>query len=306
VRVDTGVVEGSEISIYYDPLISKLITYGPSRDVAIEKMKHALDTYVIKGVKHNIPLLRDIISHPRFMSGDINTKFIPEVYPGGFKDISLSEREAERLAGIAAYMKARQDARAREYVNEAHVKPSAAAKGDTHEYRVKVKDTFYTAAVAETSPGHYDLHVNNKKMALAVDWPVYSPLLEAKVDGEEVVVQHLGHKTYTLNLGFKGSLFDVKVLTPHEHELYKYMPAKLAVDMSRIVVAPMPGQVVSVSVKAGDTVNEGQEVAVVEAMKMQNSLRAQRSGKVKAVNVKVGQNVQPDDVMVELEDTKKQ
>ena len=104
VRVDTGVVEGSEISIYYDPLISKLITYGSSRDEAIDKMQHALDTYYIKGVKHNIPLLRDIISHPRFRSGDINTKFIPEVYPDGFKGIELSQRENERVCLLSCVL----------------------------------------------------------------------------------------------------------------------------------------------------------------------------------------------------------
>lgn len=172
-------------------------------------------------------------------------------------------------------------------------------------FLIQIKDTFYTTAVTETGHNQYEVHVNNKKMSVAVEWPVYSPLLVAEVDGEEVVVQHLGHKTYTLNLGFKGSLFDVKILTPHEHELYKYMPAKLAIDTSRVVVAPMPGQVISVTVKVDDVVNEGQEVAVVEAMKMQNSLRAQRAGRVKAVNVKVGQNVQPDDVMIELDDPPK-
>uniref|UniRef100_A0A8C1SX44 Propionyl-CoA carboxylase alpha chain, mitochondrial n=1 Tax=Cyprinus carpio TaxID=7962 RepID=A0A8C1SX44_CYPCA len=233
VRVDSGIQEGSDISIYYDPMISKLVTYGKTREEALKKMEEALDNYVIRGVTHNIPLLREIIVHPRFVSGDISTKFLPEVYPDGFKGHMLTAGERREL-------------------------------------------------LATTAALYVAVEIDGEKVEVSGEWNLASALLPITINGK--------HRNLQL-----------RVLSKLAAYLSKHMPEKIPEDTSSILRSPMPGSVVAVSVKPGDNVAEGQEICVIEAMKMQNSMTAAKTAKVKSVHCKAGDTVGEGDLLVELE-----
>uniref|UniRef100_A0A665VGE6 Propionyl-CoA carboxylase alpha chain, mitochondrial n=1 Tax=Echeneis naucrates TaxID=173247 RepID=A0A665VGE6_ECHNA len=244
VRVDSGIEEGSDISIYYDPMISKLVTYGATRGEALARMEDALDNYVIRGVTHNISLLREIITHPRFISGDISTNFLPEVYPDGFKG---------------------------------------------HQLEAGKRCTW--------------VEVDGGTVEVSGQWNLASPLLPLSINGTQRMLQ-VNANTYTHNLGFFGlgtTPSTLLVLSKLAAQLNSYMPEKVPEDTSSILRSPMPGTVVAMSVKPGDTVAEGQEICVIEAMKMQNSLTAVKQAKVKSVQCKPGETVGEGDLLVELE-----
>uniref|UniRef100_A0A8C1YLH6 Propionyl-CoA carboxylase alpha chain, mitochondrial n=1 Tax=Cyprinus carpio TaxID=7962 RepID=A0A8C1YLH6_CYPCA len=241
VRVDSGIQEGSDISIYYDPMISKLVTYGKTREEALKKMEEALDNYVIRGVTHNIPLLREIIVHPRFVSGDISTKFLPEVYPDGFKGHMLTAGERREL-------------------------------------------------LATTAALYVAVEIDGEKVEVSGEWNLASALLPITINGKHRNLQVDKHK-----------YFKLRVLSKLAAYLSKHMPEKIPEDTSSILRSPMPGSVVAVSVKPGDNVAEGQEICVIEAMKMQNSMTAAKTAKVKSVHCKAGDTVGEGDLLVELE-----
>uniref|UniRef100_A0A669EFU8 Propionyl-CoA carboxylase alpha chain, mitochondrial n=1 Tax=Oreochromis niloticus TaxID=8128 RepID=A0A669EFU8_ORENI len=249
VRVDSGIQEGSDISIYYDPMISKLITYGATRAEALGRMEDALDNYVIRGVTHNIPLLREIITHPRFVSGHISTNFLPEVYPDGFKGHQLEADAKRELLASAAVL--------------------------------------YIAAELRSAK----VEMDGAKVEVWGALNLASPLLPLTINGTQRMLQ----------VTHSYVLFKVRVLSKLAAELNSYMPEKVSEDTSSILRSPMPGTVVAVSVKPGDTVAEGQEICVIEAMKMQNSLTAVKQAKVKSVHCKPGETVGEGDLLVELE-----
>uniref|UniRef100_A0A673GVJ9 Propionyl-CoA carboxylase alpha chain, mitochondrial n=1 Tax=Sinocyclocheilus rhinocerous TaxID=307959 RepID=A0A673GVJ9_9TELE len=254
VRVDSGIQEGSDISIYYDPMISKLVTYGKTREEALKKMEDALDNYVIRGVTHNIPLLREIIVHPRFVSGDISTKFLPEVYPDGFKGHMLTAGERRELLATAAAL--------------------------------------YVA-----------VEIDGEKVEVSGEWNLASALLPITINGKHRTLQCSFFNLRYLCNHFSVSCvqFKLRVLSNLAASLSKHMPEKVPEDTSSILRSPMPGSVVAVSVKPGDNVAEGQEICVIEAMKMQNSMTAAKTAKVKSVHCKAGDTVGEGDLLVELE-----
>uniref|UniRef100_A0A9J8APF9 Propionyl-CoA carboxylase alpha chain, mitochondrial n=2 Tax=Cyprinus carpio TaxID=7962 RepID=A0A9J8APF9_CYPCA len=253
VRVDSGIQEGSDISIYYDPMISKLVTYGKTREEALKKMEEALDNYVIRGVTHNIPLLREIIVHPRFVSGDISTKFLPEVYPDGFKGHMLTAGERRELLATAAAL--------------------------------------YVAAQLRSQKFLGDLRVSIV--------PAESRQWELCVELDKGV--HMLGVSMCNRFSVSCAQFKLRVLSKLAAYLSKHMPEKIPEDTSSILRSPMPGSVVAVSVKPGDNVAEGQEICVIEAMKMQNSMTAAKTAKVKSVHCKAGDTVGEGDLLVELE-----
>uniref|UniRef100_A0A8C2AYS4 Propionyl-CoA carboxylase alpha chain, mitochondrial n=1 Tax=Cyprinus carpio TaxID=7962 RepID=A0A8C2AYS4_CYPCA len=249
VRVDSGIEEGSDISIYYDPMISKLVTYGKTREEALKKMEEALDNYVIRGVTHNIPLLREIIVHPRFVSGDISTKFLPEVYPDGFKGHMLTAGERRELLATAAAL--------------------------------------YVAAQLRSQKFLGDL---SRQWELCVELDKGVHMLGVSRSGNNYTVSEIVENITSLVTSYKLAA-----------SLSKHMPEKVPEDTSSILRSPMPGSVVAVSVKPGDNVAEGQEICVIEAMKMQNSMTAAKAAKVKSVHCKAGDTVGEGDLLVELE-----
>ncbi|KAI9343993.1 carbamoyl-phosphate synthase L chain, ATP binding domain-containing protein [Obelidium mucronatum] len=304
VRCDSGIVEGSEISIYYDPMICKLCTYGETREVARHRMESALDRYVIKGVTHNVPLLRDVISHPRFASGKISTKFLAQEYPKGFKGAALDDKKKTQLFSLSAVVHAMRDLRKREWISGGGSLVEFAPKKEAWELHVSLNKTGEKEVVHLNSEkdGSWTVKVgDHDAVNTRVNWEVNAPLVEAVVAGENVVVQFLDPLPVGYRLQYLGTKFEVSVQSPRQHELSKHMKEKPKLDLTSVILSPMPGTVVSVAVKEGDVVAEGAELGILEAMKMQNVVRSPRAGKVAKVSVKAGQSVAGDEIMIELE-----
>ncbi|OCT95425.1 propionyl-CoA carboxylase subunit alpha L homeolog isoform X1 [Xenopus laevis] len=300
VRVDSGIQEGSDISIFYDPMISKLVTHGRDRTEALKRMEDALDNYVIRGVTHNIPLLREIITHPLFIKGDITTKFLPEVYPDGFKGHTLSCEEQNELIGSAASIYVALQRRSHQFLSNTRVPIakndancwdlSVQLDGKSHSVKVtRIKDTF-------------SVEIDGTTLNVSSDWNLSSSLLSVSFGGTQKTIQCLARDAAgNLSIQFMGTVYKLQVLTSQAAELSKYMPEKVEEDTSSILRSPMPGTVVTVSVKPGDMVSEGQEICVIEAMKMQNSMTAAKTAKVKSLHVKPGETVGEGDLLVQLE-----
>lgn len=306
VRCDTGIVEGSEISIYYDPMICKLCTYGATRDAARHRMEAALDRYVIKGVTHNIPLLRDVISHPRFAAGKLTTKFLQEEYPKGFKGAEMTDERATKLFAVAGMIYARRQLRDRTWLQGggsmgSKTAPTSLNAWDLHIGIEGSSGAHQHVLVQASKDGSFHVSVDGKTVNVSSNWKLESPLVEAVVDSEPTVVQYLDRLPLGFRLQFLGTKFDMSIRSLNQDNLSKYMKEKPKLDLTSVILSPMPGSVVSVAVKEGDIVAEGTELAVVEAMKMQNVIRAPRAGTVKKVNVKPGHSVAGDDIMIELQ-----
>ncbi|NXG82631.1 PCCA carboxylase, partial [Stercorarius parasiticus] len=279
VRVDSGIQQGSDISIYYDPMISKLITYGSNRAEALKRMEEALDNYVIRGVAHNISLLREVIIHPRFVKGDISTKFLPEVYPDGFKGHKLTDLERRELLATAASLYVAEQLRSQRFLGTPRI-PIAKSKRSIWELSVRLGDGIYPVAVSKDGTS-FSVEVDGMKLNVTSEWNLASPLLSVTIDGTQRTIQRLSRNASgDTSIQFLGTVYKLQILTKVAAELSKYMPEKAAEDTSSILRSPMPGAVVAVSVKPGDTVSEGQEICVIEAMKMQNSMIAAKTGKV--------------------------
>uniref|UniRef100_A0A4W6C2R2 Propionyl-CoA carboxylase alpha chain, mitochondrial n=1 Tax=Lates calcarifer TaxID=8187 RepID=A0A4W6C2R2_LATCA len=276
VRVDSGIQEGSDISIYYDPMISKLVTYGATRSEALARMEDALDNYVIRGVTHNIPLLREIITHPRFISGDISTNFLPEVYPDGFKGHQLEADTRRELLASAAALYITAQLRSQRFLGEL-----SPVECNHWELCVELGEQRHVLEITK-SGNVYTVEVDGGEVEVSGQWDLASPLLPLTINSTHKMLQ-------------------VRVLSKLAAELNSYMPEKVPEDTSSILRSPMPGTMVAVSVKPGDTVAEGQEICVIEAMKMQNSLTAVKQAKVKSVHCKPGDTVGEGDLLVELE-----
>ncbi|NXL00229.1 PCCA carboxylase, partial [Mesembrinibis cayennensis] len=279
VRVDSGIQQGSDISIYYDPMISKLITYGSNRAEALKRMEEALDNYVIRGVAHNISLLREVIVHPRFVQGDISTKFLPEVYPDGFKGHKLTDLERRELLATAASLYVAEQLRSQRFLGTPRI-PIAKSKRSTWDLSVHLGDGIYPVAVSKDGSS-FSVEVDGTKLNVTSEWNLASPLLSVTIDGTQRTIQRLSRNASgDTSIQFLGTVYKLQILTKVAAELSKYMPEKAAEDTSSILRSPMPGAVVAVSVKPGDMVSEGQEICVIEAMKMQNSMIAAKTGKV--------------------------
>ncbi|KAK8734798.1 hypothetical protein OTU49_005655 [Cherax quadricarinatus] len=300
VRCDSGVEEGSNISIYYDPMICKLVCYGSSREEAIENSIKALDAYVIRGVTHNIPLLRDILTEARFVSGDISTNYLPEVYPDGFKGKQLTSQEQINLTAMLASVHLKNTLRSRNFVNQSRVKGSSKLPTVCN-LIIKYGDKEVPCSV-KVDDGNFKVTVNGATVTVNDQFDLASPLIEANINGtwETVQLIKLG-PAGEIRIRYRGTAFQCQVVSQEVHRYFSLIPEKPKVDQSKQVLSPMPGLVKSIACGPGDMVAEGQEVCVIEAMKMQNSLSAATSGKVVAVHVKEGDTVEEEQILVELE-----
>ncbi|KAM5312046.1 propionyl-CoA carboxylase alpha chain isoform 4-T4 [Glossophaga mutica] len=302
VRVDSGIQPGSDISIYYDPMISKLITYGSNRTEALKRMEDALDNYVIRGVTHNIALLREVIINSRFVKGDINTKFLSDVYPDGFKGHKLTENERNELLAIASSLFVASQLRAQCFQEHENSRvPIVRLKVANWELSIKLNDQVHTVVVSNSGKT-FSVEVDGLKLNVTSTWNLASPLLSVSVDGTQRMIQCLSREAGgNMSIQFLGTVYKVHILTKLAAELNKFMLEKVAEDTSSILRSPMPGMVVAVAVKPGDMVAEGQEICVIEAMKMQNSMTAGKTGKVKSVHCKAGDTVGEGDLLMELQ-----
>ncbi|KAF8788939.1 Propionyl-CoA carboxylase alpha chain like protein [Argiope bruennichi] len=292
--------EGSEISIFYDPMICKLITFDETRNAAISTMIKALDAYVIRGVSHNIPLLRDIMTEKNFVEGNLSTKYLYDVYPEGFNGKQLSESEMEHLAALCGCIFVRHETRSRHFLNQPQPPLESTLPAD---WNLITEINERNIELLVTEKNHvFEVTVNGKKIIIPGDIHLSAPVLETTIGEEPYTCQLIKHDgAGNLRIRFAGTTFKVRVLTEIAAEYERLMPKKPEKDVSKVVAAPMPGLLKSISCKVGDTVVEGQEVCVIEAMKMQNSLIIGSTGKVKTVHCKEGEAVEEEQVIIELE-----
>ena len=295
VRNDTGVFEGGEISMFYDPMIAKLCTWGPDRATAIEEMRNALDGFEVEGIGHNLPFLAAVYDHPKFIAGEMTTAFIEEEYPEGFEGVTLPEAEANRVAAAAVAMYRVCEIR----------RAQISGRMDNHE-RVVGQDWVVTfgngtaRANVDADRGGATVTLDGTIYRVEGRWTPGQTLARLTVDGTPLVL-----KVDLISAGFRiryrGADLKVRVRTPRQAELAALMPEKLAPDTSKLLLCPMPGLIVKVDVEVGDEVQEGQTLCSVEAMKMENILRAERKGIVIKINAVAGDSLAVDEVIMEFE-----
>jgi len=296
VRVDDGVQDGGEVSMFYDPMIAKLITWAPTRIEAIDAQVDALDQFVIDGISDNVDFLSALMQHPRFRSGDITTGFIAEEYPEGFEGAPAEDQLIEDLTAIAGMVSVITDERAIEISDQLGPPPHFPCErvvcmsgGVRHKVRIK---PYKGGTLAVVDDG--DL------VDIVGRWVPGQRLLSVLVDGRRRIVQ-VRRVGRDWELQTRGRTHRVQVLNPHVAELAKHMIEKPAPDLSRLLLAPMPGLLTKLDVAVGDRVEPGQPVAVMEAMKMENILRAPKAATVKATPAKAGDSLAVDQVIVEFE-----
>jgi propionyl-CoA carboxylase alpha chain len=297
VRVDSGVGEGGEISIHYDPMIAKLCSYGADRKEAIAYMRKALDSYYIRGLNHNIPFLAALMGHPRFVKGNLSTGFIAEEYGAGFSAADLPPAEPALLAAIAAFVHRRY--LEREATISGQLQGRGVVPGD--EFVVRFADAIHPLRLVPEEGG-FAIAVGQKKFSIQSDWTIGQPLFRAEVkakDKRSLVVQ-IDRSGAGYRLFHAGGQIDARVLSPRAAELAQLMPKKAPPDLSKYLLSPMPGLLVSVAVVEGQDVKAGEVLAVVEAMKMENSLRAERDGKVAKVHAGAGDSLAVDQKILEF------
>jgi propionyl-CoA carboxylase alpha chain len=301
VRNDTGVVEGSEISMFYDPMIAKLVTHGPTRLDAIEAQSDALDAFVIDGIQHNIPFLTSLHHHPRWREGRLSTGFIREEYPDGFGVRAVDAAAKPLLAAAAVAMEViRQD---RLEALPGRLRP---ASGDLRkDWVVRLDKDYIPVTIHEgfaAIPIELDLSVGEDAAPVNVvsRWQP-GDLLWTGIVGEESLTVQVRPVPNGAELRYRGISVVAKVMTPRVAKLEALMPEKAPPDTSRFLLCPMPGLVVTIEVVEGQEVKAGETLAVVEAMKMQNVLRAERDLTVKAVKAKPGDSLAVDAVIMEFE-----
>lgn len=299
VRNDTGVTEGAEISMFYDPMIAKLCTWAPTRIEAIDAMSDALDNFIVDGIEHNIPFLSALMQHPRWREGRLSTGFIAEEYPDGFEPITPDDEEKAVLASVALAVELlRRDRLDR--LGGRLAPHSGALKRD---WVVKIGEDHISASILEgmiSIPMEIDLAIEGgKPLTVASDWRPGEPVWNGTVGGRRISAQ-LRPVSNGIKLAWKGMSVTARAMLPRTAELEKLMPEKLPPDTSRMLLCPMPGLVVSISVAEGQEVKAGDTLAVVEAMKMENVLRAERDLTVSKLKAKPGDSLAVDAVIMEF------
>jgi propionyl-CoA carboxylase alpha chain len=295
VRVDDGVVEGGEVSMFYDPMIAKLITWAPTRDGAADAQVRALDAFELDGVSDNIDFLSALLQHPRFRSGELTTAFIAEEYPEGFHGAPADEELMVDLAALAGIAELTLETRAA--LIDGQLGEPVFPEGTQ---TVRMGKTDFRVTIAPYDGGNLAIVDDNEAIDVIGDWSPGIPLMVADMDGRKRVVQ-VAKKGRGWTLTTRGARHDVLVMPRHIAELSRHMIEKVPPDLSRFLLAPMPGLLTRLEVKAGDKVEAGQPIAVVEAMKMENILRATKSTTVKATPAKAGDSLAVDQVIVEFE-----
>lgn len=295
VRNDTGVFEGGEISMYYDPMIAKLCTWAPNRAAAIEEMRHALDAFEVEGIGHNLPFLAAVYDHEKFISGTMTTAFIEEEFPDGFQGVMLPDVDLIRISAAAAAMHRVAEIR----------RTRISGRMDNHERHVGADwnvalqgQSFDTVIVADKLGA--DVILAGQTIRVEGDWTPGDMLARMTVSGTPLVIK-IGKIPGGFRVRYRGADLKVHVRTPRQAELAALMPEKLPPDTSKLLLCPMPGLIVKVDVAVGDEVQDGQALCTVEAMKMENILRAEKKGIVSKVNAAAGDSLAVDDIILEFE-----
>ncbi len=295
VRIDSGVYEGAEISMFYDPMIAKVIGSGTDRREAIAALSDALDGFYIRGVAHNTRFLSALLRHPRFVAGSLSTAFIAEEFPDGFRGDIADPKTLGLLTAVAAV------------VHHLHQERDAGISGRLHaaqsrsgsEWVMLHNGTARRVTVALTAGG-FAVIEGDSSHELIGGWRIGEPLYQGEVNGRAVTVQ-IERRGVGYRLAHGSAQIDLLVLSPHAADLAALMPVKKPPDLSRYLLSPMPGLLVSLAVVAGQDVKVGQELCVVEAMKMENLLRAERDGRVSVLHAKPGDSLAVDQAILEFE-----
>jgi len=289
VRVDSGVTEGSEISMFYDPMIAKLVTHGETRDAAIAEMQGALDAFYVRGINHNMSFLAAVMAKDRFRDGRLTTNFIAEEFPEGFQKRTLPAAAREVMIAVAAVVYDRTARRAEGNPGDAAARDwMVRIDGEAHEIRVQPEGEGVRLRGAVE-----DCQVDS-------DWRPGAPLFHGRIDGRALTVQ-VDRRGPSYRLSHGGAAVEALVVRPRVAALVARMPVKTPPDLSRLLLSPMPGLLVRLAVEQGQEVKRGEELAVVEAMKMENVLRAERDGIVAAVHARPGASLAVDQAILEFE-----
>jgi propionyl-CoA carboxylase alpha chain len=297
VRVDDGVFEGGEVSMFYDPMIAKLVTYADTREEAIDLQIDALDSFVVEGIGHNVDFLSALMQHPRFRSGEITTGFIAEEYPEGFQGAPADPQLIRDLAVIAALVAMETEFRACSISGQlgGHIPPAqdrvVRIAGEEHSVQF---DGYEGGLLANVDGG------DAPPLDLVGRWQPGQPVFRGTIDGRSRTVQ-IARRGRQWRLTTRGASHIVDVLPAHVAELSRFMIEKVPPDLSKYLLCPMPGLLTALNVGEGDKVEAGQPLAVVEAMKMENILRAEKSGTVAKVAAKPGESLAVDAVILEFE-----
>lgn len=296
VRNDTGVYEGGEISMFYDPMIAKLCSWAPDRAASIEVMRSALDAFEIEGIGHNLPFLSAVMDHPRFMSGDITTAFIEEEYPDGFQGVDLDVKTLKRISAACAAM-----------YRVAEIRLArVSGRIDNHERKVgenwviNVQGVRFDVSIDADPKGSTVSFADGTKHRVTSDWVPGERLGHFMIDDMPLILK-VDPISAGYQVRFRGADTSVVIYTPRRAELAELMLEKQPADTSKLLLCPMPGLIVNLNVAVGDEVQEGQSLCTVEAMKMENVLRAERQGIVSKINASIGDSFAVDEIIMEFE-----
>ena len=301
IRNDTGVSEGSEISMFYDPMIAKLCTHGDTRSEATLAMSAALDQFVVEGIQHNVPFLSALMAHPRWMSGDISTAFIAEEFPDGFAGIAADEVTTESFMAATLAIGLIERTRRDNFKNRLRDHSGALAPNwvamlgrEGHAITLQsleFEEDFYIEA---------QLSAEGEASTIVTNWVPGEKVLSLQIDGRLTYFQ-VRREDSAFHLSHQGVMQSVRLMRPHEAQMMAHMPVKLPPDTSKMLLCPMPGLVVSIAVEEGQKVQAGETLASVEAMKMENVLRAEQDVTIDAIKAEVGDSLAVDAVIMEFE-----
>jgi propionyl-CoA carboxylase alpha chain len=307
VRVDTGVQDGGEIPMFYDSMIAKLIVHGTDRNDAISKMREALNGFVIRGISSNIPFQAALLAHPKFVSGDFNTGFIAENYAHGFRAEDVPHNDPDFLVALAAFVRRKSRERAANLsgqlpgydvqIGHDYSVVVLGAKGENRYIPVHVDEFRGQSgkAIIKVGENHYIIESHSRLNDVRISGTVNGKPFTAQVE------RGTPKNPLALQVQHNGTRIEALVVSPRMAELHQMMPFKTPPDMSRFVLSPMPGLLVNVAVTAGQKVQAGERVAVIEAMKMENILFAAHDGVVKKIMASQGESLTVDQVIVEFE-----
>jgi propionyl-CoA carboxylase alpha chain len=296
VRNDTGVFEGGEISMYYDPMVAKLCTWAPDRLTAIDAMFVALDGFEVEGIGHNLPFLSAVMQHDRFRAGNLTTAFIAEEFPDGFHGVEPDAASAQKLAAVAVLVHQALQTRAVQISGTIGNHRRVIGK----DWVVSFADQQFAVSLDASADGGYVRFGEGAAVAVAGDWTPGRSHASFNIDGTAMGVK-INLIGAAIRLRWRGMDIKAHVRNPRVAELARLMPVKLPPDTSKMLLCPMPGVITTVTVAAGETVEAGQALATVEAMKMENILRAERRGVVKRVAVAAGASLAVDELIMEFE-----
>jgi len=310
VRVDMGVMEGDEISLHYDPMIAKVCAWGETRNDAIETLGQSLDEFYISGIEHNIAFLTSLITHPRFREGRLSTAFIEQEYPDGFQPSHIKPDDPHLLTAISAAIHQQLAERAMQVSGKLLNHGNSARAALNRNWIVLVDREQHAVRVTpgtEQDEGlgiSYNVILHGEAFTVRSRWSPGNPLFSGAVNGQRITVQvdidGVGYR-----ISHAGAVAHCLVLRPSVAKLYSLMPVKRAPDLSQYLLSPMPGLLLSVLVAEGDAVHAGQMLAIVEAMKMENVLRAGQDGSVSKIHVQPGDTLSADQIILEFEDSQK-